>query len=116
MAECNLSATKLDEIQNHDDFIVVWFGLDSTELENFVDYFKKYDIFEVATNYITKIQSERKIFLVLAKFFADVSYFNDCHQIQAIYILKKYSPNVNYEHSKLVGTSTDDSTFNNVLR
>ncbi len=49
------SSTKLNEIQNHDEFQIVWFCLNhtiSTQLENFAEYITKFNSFEECNKYI----------------------------------------------------------------
>jgi hypothetical protein len=119
MAKFNLSSTKLNEIQNHDDFEIVWCSSDNTdsiELTNFVDYLNIFNSFETSDNYIKKIKSERKIFLVLTCFFDYLSYFNDLLQIQSIYVLERNSQNVKEKYSKLVKVFTDERTLIERLR
>jgi hypothetical protein len=92
MTDCILSATEINELQNHDDFQVIWFGSRnylSNELINFTDYLEKYYSFEECYNHIRKIRSERKILLVLTDFYQTISDFNALPQVQSIYILNK---------------------------
>ncbi|CAF1188503.1 unnamed protein product, partial [Didymodactylos carnosus] len=122
MTEFNLSSTRLNEIQNHDDFQVVWFCSDNNvpnELTNFVDYLKKCHSFETCDNYIKGFQSERKILLVLIYLFDHTSYFNDLSQIQSINVLERNTRNVKYEkqkYSKLIDIFTDEHTLIERLR
>lgn len=84
MAELNLSSTLLNEIQNHDDFKVVWFGSYNyipKELTNFTDYSEKFYSFEECNDRIKKIKSERQILLVFTSFLDHLSYFIDLPQI-----------------------------------
>jgi hypothetical protein len=82
----------LNEIQNHDDFIVVWISSDDSpsELKNFGHYLKKCDSNETCMSYINQFQSDRKILLVLIDF-ESLSSFENFIQIQSIYILIKQS-------------------------
>ncbi|CAF1309606.1 unnamed protein product [Rotaria sordida] len=122
MTQFKLSLTKLDEIQNHDDFRVVWFSSDNNlpnELAHFVDYLEKYDSFETCCNYIQGFQSDRIIILVLIDFFEYLSYFNNLFQIQSIYVMQRNPQNMQYEeqeYSKLVNIFTDEQTLIERLR
>ncbi|CAF2974522.1 unnamed protein product, partial [Rotaria sp. Silwood2] len=122
MTQCKLSLTKLDEIQNHDDFRVVWFSSDNNfpnELVHFVDYLEKYDSFETCYNYIKGFQSERIIIFVLIELFEYLSYFNNLFQIQSIYVMQRNPQNMEYEkqtYSKLVNIFTDEQTLIERLR
>ncbi|CAF5119902.1 unnamed protein product [Rotaria sp. Silwood1] len=122
MAECKISLTELNEIQNHDDFKVVWFSLDNNfpnELAHFVDYLEKCDSFETCYNYVKKFQSERMIILVLIELFEYLSDFNNLLQIQSIYVLQRNLQNMRYEkqkYSKLVNVFTDERTLIERLR
>ncbi|CAF1397698.1 unnamed protein product [Rotaria sordida] len=122
MIQFKLSLTKLDEIQNHDDFRVVWFSSDNNfpnELAYFVDYLEKYDSFETCCNYVQGFQSERIIILVLIDFFEYLSYFNNLFQIQSIYVVQRNLQNMQYEkqeYSKLVNIFTDERTLIERLR
>ncbi|CAF4677609.1 unnamed protein product [Rotaria sp. Silwood1] len=122
MAECKLSLTELNEIQNHDDFRVVWFSLDNNfpnELAHFVDYLEKCDSFETCYNYIKNFQSECMIILVLIELFEYLSDFNNLLQIQSIYVLQRNLQNMRYEkqkYSKLVNVFTDERTLIERLR
>jgi tetratricopeptide (TPR) repeat protein len=114
----NLSTTILDEIQNHDDFQVVWLCSNNDVPSEFTpffnDYLKKFHLFTTCDNYIKRFHSERKILLVLKDFFDHLSYFNDLPQIHSIYILDNFSQNVIYEkekYSKLVHIFTDEHTL-----
>jgi hypothetical protein len=85
MTDCLLSATEMNELQNHDDFKVIWFGSDnyvSNELNNFTDYLEKYYSFEDCYNHIRKIRSELKILLVLTDFYQNLSDFHALPQVQ----------------------------------
>ncbi|CAF1343900.1 unnamed protein product [Rotaria sordida] len=122
MARFKLLLTKLDEIQNHDDFRVVWFSSDNNfphELAHFVDYLEKYESFETCDNYVKEFQSERMIILVLIELFEYLSYFNSLLQIQSIYIVQRNLQNMEYEkqkYSKLVNIFTDERTLIERLR
>ena len=114
MTEFKLSLTKLDEIQNHDDFRVVWFSSDNNfpnELAYLVDYLEKYDSFETCSSYVESLQSERMIILVLIELFEHLSYFNNLLQIQSIYIVQRNFHDKQYEkqkYSKLVNIFIDE--------
>jgi tetratricopeptide (TPR) repeat protein len=102
----DLSSTELNEIQNHDDFIVIWISSDDVpnELKIFVDYLKKFDSNETCINYINQFKTERKILLVLTDL-ESLSNFEDFVQIHSIYIFKKELQNNQFDkknHSKLV--------------
>ncbi|CAF1420529.1 unnamed protein product, partial [Rotaria sordida] len=122
MTEFKLSLTKLDEIQNHDDFRVVWFSLDNNfpnELAHFVDYLEKYDSFETCSSYVESLQSERIIILVLIELFEYLLYFNNLLQIQSIYVVQRNLQNIQDEkqkYSKLVNIFTDERTLIEQLR
>ncbi|CAF4180179.1 unnamed protein product [Rotaria sordida] len=122
MTQFKLSLTKLDEIQNHDDFRVVWFSSDNNfpnELAYFIDYLEKYDSFETCCNYVQRFQSERIIILVLIDLFEYLSYFNNLFQIQSIYVVQRNLQNMQYEkqeYSKLVNIFTDERTLIERLR
>ncbi|CAF4544167.1 unnamed protein product [Rotaria sp. Silwood2] len=122
MAECKLSLTELNEIQNHEDFRVVWFSSDNNvpnELARFVDYLEKCDSFETCNNYIKRFQSERMIILVLIELFEYLSDFNNLLQIQSIYVVQRNFQNMGYEkqkYSKLVNIFTDERTLIERLR
>ncbi len=58
-------STELNEIQNHDDFKVVWFGSYNyipKELTNFADYLQEFYSFEECDKYLQTIRSERKFY------------------------------------------------------
>ncbi|CAF5112974.1 unnamed protein product, partial [Rotaria sp. Silwood1] len=122
MTEFKLSSTKLNEIQNHDDFRVVWLSLDNNfpnELANCVDYLEKCDSFETCNNYVKGFQSERIILLVLIDLYEYLSKFNSLPQIQSIYVLERNLRNIRYEEqkdSKLVEVFTDERTLIERLR
>ena len=120
MVDSDLSLTKLNEIQNHDDFIVIWISADNLpdELQNFADYLKKFDSNEESINYIKQIKSENKIFLVLTNL-KSLSNFEDLIQIQSIYILEKDNQNIEFNKEndrKLVDIFNDLTQLINRLR
>ncbi|CAF1157791.1 unnamed protein product [Rotaria sp. Silwood1] len=107
MEKYNLSLTELDEIQNHEDFIVIWLSSDDVpnSIMNFADYLKIYDSCEACISYIKKFKSERKILLVYMMDWAYLSIFEDFSQIQSIYVLKKQDDNLEFNkqnHPKLI--------------
>jgi hypothetical protein len=111
MNQFDLSSTELNEIQNHDDFIVVWISLDDVpnELQNFGHYLKKYYSNETCISYINQFQSDCKILLVLTDF-ESLSTFEDFIQIQSIYVLKKERQKIEFNkenHQKLVDIFED---------
>ncbi|CAF0829413.1 unnamed protein product [Adineta steineri] len=111
MAEYNLSSTLLNEIQNHDDLEVVWLysgDYISNKVENFGEYFKTFKSAEECENYIEKIESERKILLVLINSSIYVSYFNDFPQIQSIYVLERNMKYEKEDFSKLIEIFSDE--------
>ncbi|UJR17980.1 hypothetical protein I4U23_004881 [Adineta vaga] len=116
-----LILTQLDEIQNHEDFIIIWFpsnGRIANE-ENMGDYLKKFDSLETLNNCIQEVQIERKILLVLTDSFDRLPYFDQLLQIHVIYILNKSTQNIeyrNYTPSKLVDIFTDEYTLIERLR
>ena len=122
MTQFKLSLTKLDEIQNHDDFRVVWFSSDNNflnELTHFIDYLEKYNSFETCYNYVKSLKSERIIILVLIELFEYLSYFNNLLQIQSIYVVQRNLENIQYEkqkYSKLANIFTDEQTLIERLR
>ena len=63
MSVFDLSCTELDEIQNHDDFIVVWASPNDvpSKLNYLVDYLKKYHSQENCIDYIKQVKSDRKM-------------------------------------------------------
>ncbi|CAF0955716.1 unnamed protein product [Adineta steineri] len=111
MAEYNLSSTLLNEIQNHDDLEVVWLysgDYISNKVENFGEYFKTFKSAEECENYIEKIESERKILLVLIDSSIYVSYFNDFPQIQSIYVLERNMKYEKEDFSKVIDIFPDE--------
>jgi hypothetical protein len=120
MVDFNLSTTKLNELQNHDDFIVVWTSSDDlpNELKNYVDYLKEFDSNENSINYINQVQSGGKIFLILTDL-KSLSNFENFIQIQSIYIFQKESQNNEFnkqDHRKLVDIFNDINQLINRLR
>jgi tetratricopeptide (TPR) repeat protein len=118
MTDCLLSATEINELQNHDDFKVIWFGSDnyvSNELNNFTDYLEKYCSFEECYNHISKIRSELKILLVLTDFYQNLSDFHDLPQVQSIYILNKNLVD-KQNYPKVVNIFTDERMLIERLR
>src|SRR5437879_4601697 len=117
MDEFNLSLTTLNEIQNHDDFKVVWFSSNNTypnELNNLVDYLEKFDSFKTCDNYIRRFKSERKILLVLIDLFEYLPCFNNLSQIQSIYLLEsnlQCKKDKKEKYSKLINIFTDERTL-----
>ncbi|CAF1033956.1 unnamed protein product [Adineta steineri] len=121
MSESNLSSTKLTEIQNHDDYKVVWLGSNNNipNEENIVDYLKKFVSVEECYDHITDIKSERKILLVLTEFFECLVHFNELNQIHSIYLLEKNGENINFnqtQSSKMVNIFSDKHTLIERLR
>ncbi|CAF4120178.1 unnamed protein product, partial [Rotaria sordida] len=121
MDEFNLSSTRLNEIQNHEDYKIVWLSSNNNipYEENIADYLQKYDSFEICDDYIKQIRSERIILLVLVNFSEYVPYFNDFHQIQSIYVFENSLQNINYEvqkYSKLINIFTDEHMLIERLR
>ncbi|CAF1166622.1 unnamed protein product [Adineta steineri] len=122
MNEFNLSSTTLDEIQNHDDFRVVWCSEDnyvSNELTYFAHYLEKCDSIDTCKNYIREIKSERKILLVLINLFKHVAEFVGLSQIQSIYILEKDHQNIHYDKenfSESIHIFTNESLLIDRLR
>jgi tetratricopeptide (TPR) repeat protein len=123
MSEFNLFLTTLNEIQNHEDFEIIWldtFNNIPNELrKSFNNYLKVYHSFESCNDYIiTNVQSTRKILLILTNFCDTLSYFNDLPQIHSIYILKKNFENIEYvrKNDKLVNIFTDIYTLVERLR
>lgn len=109
MAESKLiSSTRLDELQNHEDFRIVWLYSDGNALsqpdKHFFDYFQQFDSWDQCMYYIESFESERKIFIVLTDFFDYLPYVNGLSQIHRIYILDKLSQCNLYgeKYSKLV--------------
>lgn len=95
--DCLLSSTKLDGIQNHDDFQIVWFGLDiyiSEELINMVEFLHQYFTIEECENYIKSVKNDRSILLVLTDFFDCALDFDQYDQIHSIYILNRNQQNI----------------------
>jgi tetratricopeptide (TPR) repeat protein len=122
MGEFNVSLTKLNEIQNHDDYQVIWFGsnINIPNEENIVDYLRKFDCFDACDNYIRGLKTERKILLVLTDSFEHLIDFNNLHQIQSIYILERInSQNINDEqknYSKVIDIFPDEHKLIERLR
>ncbi|CAF4199498.1 unnamed protein product [Rotaria sordida] len=121
MINFNLSSTPLNEIQNHEDYKIVWFSTDSNipYKEQIIDYLIPFNSFEDCDDYIINVQSDRKILLVLINFFEYVSYYNDFPQIQSIYVLERNLQNINYEnqtYSKRVNTFTNEHALIERLR
>ena len=121
MKNYNLSSTKLDEIQNHEDFIIVWLSLENVpnSIMNLAHYLNKYNSDEACMNYIKKFKSERKILLVLTMGLEYLSSFEDLSQIQSIYVLKKQGENSQFNklnHSKLVDVFENLDELINRLR
>lgn len=111
MIKFDLSLTKLDQFQNHDDFIVMWVSSDDPpdEFQHFSHYLKTYHSQENALNYINEMKSERKILLILTDFESSV-YFDHCRQIHSIYIFLNESSLNQHEKkssSKIIGLFTD---------
>ncbi|CAF2840263.1 unnamed protein product, partial [Rotaria sp. Silwood2] len=101
------SLTKLDDVQNAADFIVVWVYSDDApnELKNVVDHSEKFDSNSDALKHIQRYKSERKILLILTDFESLPDYKN-LIQIQSIYVFEKTHENIQFEkkdHPKLVG-------------
>lgn len=123
MSEFNLSSTKLNETQNHDDFQVFWCSLKDipNELQHFVDYLTKFDTWqECAIHIAEKVRSDRKILLVLitSDSFGFVSYFNDFPQIHAIYVLDENFEKLNEQNKpkKLNGIFINECALIDRLR
>jgi hypothetical protein len=114
MTDYILSSSNLNEIQNPDDYEVIWFGSRNyvpRELKKFTDFINECYTFKECDNYIQKIQSDRKILLVFTDFFQHLSYFNNLRQVQSIYISKKNSDVKEYKkhhYSKLVDVFTNE--------
>jgi tetratricopeptide (TPR) repeat protein len=109
MDKHDLSSTKLNEIQNYDDFRVVWVGLDDApgKLKELLRYVKEYYSDEECINYIKQFKSERKILLILTNV-ESISNFVSFPQIQSIYVLEKQSNNFNKNnYEKLVNVFDD---------
>ncbi len=98
MSTFNLSSTTLNDIQNHDDYRVVWFSLNKNlpDGSNYIrDYLEICHSFDACDKYIKNFKSEHKILLVLIELFEHASYFVKQPQIQSIYILKTDNENQN---------------------
>ncbi|CAF4431244.1 unnamed protein product, partial [Adineta steineri] len=80
----------------------------STKVENFGEYCKTFKSAEECENYIEKIESERKILLVLIDSSIYVSYFNDFPQIQSIYVLERNMEYEKEDFSKLIEIFSDE--------
>jgi hypothetical protein len=65
-----LSSTRLNDRQNHDDFIVAWFCTNNgaEELKNLDEFLRTLDTFDECVDFIKKYESERKILLVIKGF------------------------------------------------
>ncbi|CAF1468897.1 unnamed protein product [Adineta ricciae] len=116
-----LMFTKLDELQNHEDFTIVLLSAQKSLLyeENIVDYLKKCCSLEAFNDYVDTVQSEHKILLILTNFFDDLSTFHQFRQIHAIYILNSSSQPIQIDkqtYSKLVDIFTDESVLIEQLR
>ena len=121
MERYNLSLTKLDEIQNHEDFHVVWLSMDDipNSITNFADYLMKCDTRENCIKQIEMFKSERKILLVLTMDLEYLSSFEDLTQIQAIYLLQKQGENFQFnkqDHPKLIALFQDINDLIDRLR
>ena len=117
MADFNVRSTNLNEIENHDDFRIVWFSSDHhflSELAKFEGDVDMYSSFKTCDEFIRSFRSERKIFLVLTTWQDYLSYFEKLSQIQSIYVLVTSSKEVHYESStcsKLINFFYDQSTL-----
>lgn len=116
------SSTKLDTIQYHEYFKVVWFSLDNdapNELGDFIDYFEKCHSFEACNNYITRSEDESRILLILVDLFEHLPYFGNLSRIQSIYLLGRNIPNVKEKElrcPKLVRIFTEKSLLTDKLK
>jgi len=84
MDEFNLSPTKLNGTQNHDEFIIIWKSSDPIPMklkENCDDYLRDYDSDDTCIDEIKKFKSERKFFLILTNI-ESLSKFEEFVQIQ----------------------------------
>lgn len=120
MIEYDLTSTELDEIQNHDDFIVVWASPNPIppRLKNLSDYLQTYDSNESCIQYITQVKSDRKILLVSTDL-KSVLRFEDFPQIQFIYVLQKEEKNIEItknDHLKFIGIFKDQDELIDRLR
>ena len=115
-------STKLNEMENHEDFRVVWFSLDDNlpnKLTHITEYLEKCDSFRTCEHYIKGFRSERKILLVLVDMLEHLPYFNNLAQIQSIYILERSIQNTECDkqkYSKLVNVFKDDNTLVEQIR
>ena len=120
MSVFDLSCTELDEIQNHDDFIVVWASPNDvpSKLNYLVDYLKKYHSQENCIDYIKQVKSDRKILLVTNDL-QSISVFEDLKQIQSIYVLQEDNQNTELnrnDHPKVVGIFENQDQLTDRLR
>ena len=114
----SLSSTKLDGIQNHDDFQIVWFGLDiyiSEELINMIEFLHQYFTFDECENYIKSVKNDRSILLVLTDFFDCALDFDRYNQIHSIYILTREKYSIE-DYKKIQGIFLVNDNFNSFER
>jgi hypothetical protein len=118
----SLSSIKLDEIQNHDDFQIVWFGLYipiSKELINMIEFSHQYFTFDECENYIKSVKNDRSILLVLTDFFDCALDFDRYDEIHSIYILNRNQQEIDDEirnSSKLTQIFNDENILIERLR
>jgi hypothetical protein len=96
MTDYILSSSNLNEIENHDDYKVIWFGPRNyvpRELKQFTDYIQESYSFEEYNDHIKNVRSDWKSRLVFAHFIFV--------QVQSIYIFKKNSEGTEYGKAKL---------------
>lgn len=97
---------ELNEILNHEDFIVLWIPSNDAPVE-----FKKHihdlpelNSIETGLNHVKQIKSDSKVFLVLTNFESLLS-FENSKQIQSIYIFQVDNRNIQFnmkDHPKLI--------------
>ena len=100
----NIRRQELNEILNHEDFIILWIPSDNIPdvFKQFVPHLPELNSIDAGLNYINKLKSDGKIFLVLT----DVnllSNFENLTQIQFIYVFNEAIEDVRESRGKLIG-------------